>query len=267
MDRNSIYHYFLLLLLLQTGNAFSQSISNGLANENVEEIRAPESATINILDFTSDLKEQLVPLDSIINIAIKNNPAVKAQEALVEAGIDQIRFGRREWQNGITGTFTQSLGNQAVIFNTNQEPEAIQSSSVQSGFRLGLNVSIPLFLLFGRTSRINVYEHELEVRKQTEEKIKMDISRQVVYEYNNMLSTHRIMLITSNSKGTTRLLSEMAEKQFAQGDISIAEYSSVNAIATKAESDYEIARRDFYNYYQQLEKLIGVRLDTLVRKK
>jgi len=225
----------------------------------------PVSPELTALDLNKDLKDQLIPLDSMISIAILNNPGIRAQEALIEAGIDQIKFSRREWQNGVFGSFTQSLGNQAVIFNTNQEPEAIQSSSIQSGFRVGLNVNIPLFLLFGRTSRINVYEHELEVRKQTEEKIKMEVSRQIVYEYNNMLATHRLMLITSQAKGTTRLLMDMAEKQFAQGDISIAELSSVSAIAIKAESDYEISRRDFYNNYQQLEKLLGARLDTLVR--
>lgn len=226
-----------------------------------------EAVKEGVLDFNKDIKDQLISLDSLILIAIQNSPSIKAQEALVEAGEDQIKFTRREWQNGVSGTFTQSLGNQATFFNTNQEPDAIQSSTVQSGFRVGLNVSVPLFLLFGRTSRINVYKHELEVRQQTEEKIKLDVSRQVVYEYNNMLATHRLMLITSNARGTTRLLSDMAEKQFAQGDISIADFSSVSAIATKAESDYEISRRDFYNYYQQLEKLLGVRLDTLVRKK
>jgi outer membrane protein TolC len=128
-------------------------------------------------------------------------------------------------------------------------------------------VNIPLFWLFGRTSRINVYEHELEVRRLTEEKIAMDVSRQVILEYNNMLSTHRLLLLASKSRGTSRLLLDMADKQFAQGDITIADYTSVSAIASKAEQDYEIAKRDFYNNYQQLEKLLGVRLDTLVRKR
>ncbi|MBK7888050.1 MAG: TolC family protein [Bacteroidetes bacterium] len=255
--------FFLLFIYLQSlsTNSYSQTERVKLPDMTPE----PNASEVSALDLNKDLKDQLIPLDSMISIALLNNPGIKAQEALIEAGIDQIKFSRREWQNGVFGSFTQSLGNQAVIFNTNQEPEAIQSSSIQSGFRVGLNVNIPLFLLFGRTSRINVYEHELEVRRQTEEKIKMEVSRQIIYEYNNMLSTHRLMLITSNSKGTTRLLSEMAEKQFSQGDISIAELSSVSAIATKAESDYEISRRDFYNNYQQLEKLLGKRLDTLVR--
>lgn len=223
--------------------------------------------TNSLLDLNKELKDQLVPIDSLITIAILNSPTVRAQEALIEAGKDQIKYTKREWQNGVAGTFSQSLGNQAVVYNSNQEPDAIQSATIQTGFRLGFNVNIPLFLLFGRTSRINVYEHELDVRKETREKIKLDVSREVIYEYNNMLATHRIMLIASNARGTTRLLLDMAEKQFAQGDISIADYTSVTAIATKAESDYEISKRDFFNYYQQLEKMLGTRLDKLVKAK
>ncbi len=224
-----------------------------------------DHTAIKTIDLTKDLRDQLVPLDSLITIAALNSPTMKAQDALIEAGTQQIKFARREWQNGVFGTFTQSLGNQNSLYNTNQEPEAIQSATVQTGYRLALNVNVPLFLLFGRTSRINVYKQELEVRRQTWEKIKMDVSRQVVYEYNNMLTAHRMMMIASASRGTSRLLLDMADKQFSQGDISIADFSSVSAIATKAEADYEISKKDFYTNFQQLEKLLGKRLDTLVR--
>jgi outer membrane protein TolC len=222
-------------------------------------------SNIKTIDLTKDLREQLVPLDSLITIAAMNSPTMKAQDALIAAGADQIKFARREWQNGVFGTFTQSLGNQNSFFNTNQEPEAIQSATVQTGFRLALNVNVPLFLLFGRTSRINVYKHELEVRRLTLEKLKLDVSRQVVYEYNNMITAHKMMMIASASRGTSRLLLDMADKQFSQGDISIADFSSISAITTKAETDYEISKKDFYTNYQQLEKLLGKRLDTLVR--
>ena len=190
---------------------------------------------------------------------------MKAQDALIEAGTQQIKVARREWQNGVFGTFTQSLGNQNALYNTNQEPEAIQSATVQTGYRLALNVNVPLFLLFGRSSRISVFKQELEVRRQTWEKIKMDVSRQVIYEYNNVLTAHRMMMIASASRGTSRLLLDMAEKQFSQGDISIADFTSVTAIATRAETDYETSKKDFYTNFQQLEKLLGKRLDTLVR--
>jgi outer membrane protein TolC len=218
------------------------------------------------LNLNKELKDQLLPIDSLIEIAARNNPSIKAQEALMNAGEDQIRFARREWQNGISGFFTQSMGNQTLFFDSNQEPAGVQSQSLVTGYRFGLNVNIPLFWFSARTSRINVFKNELDVRAKTRDKLKLDLARQVVYEYNNVLSTHRILLIASSARGNARMLLDMADKQFAQGDMTIADYSSVFAIATKTESDYEIAKRDFYSWYQQLEKLIGVRLDTLIRK-
>jgi len=259
--------YFVLLFFLSVESSSAQEAASLSTYDNTTKNSSQEleNSILHGLDLSKDLRNQLLPLDSLIGIAAQNSPTMKAQDALIEAGSDQIKFARREWQNGVFGTFTQSLGNQTSFYNTNQEPEAIQSASVQSGFRLALNVNVPLFLLFGRSSRINVYKHELEVRRLTWEKIKLDVSRQVIYEYNNVLSAHRLMLIASNSRGTSRLLLDMADKQFSQGDISIADFSSVSAIATKAEADYEISKKDFYSSFQQLEKLLGQRLDTLVR--
>lgn len=218
------------------------------------------------LDLTKELLNQLVPLDSILKLAVYNNPGVKAQEALIAAGNEQVKLGRREWQNGVFLSYNQNIGNQTLFYNSNQEPVGTQSQSLSTGYRLGLNVNIPLYLFFARNNRINIYKQELEVRKETNEKLKLDLERIVIAEYNSMLSTHRILLIASNSRSASRMLMDMANQQFQQGDITIGDYTSVMGLASKAESDYEIAKRDFYTWYQQLERLVGVRLDKLTRK-
>ncbi|MBK9638527.1 MAG: TolC family protein [Bacteroidetes bacterium] len=222
--------------------AYTQSLDNGISTEQVIRDINGDTTSIKTIDLTKDLRDQLVTLDSLIAIAALNSPTMKAQDALIEAGTQQIKVARREWQNGVFGTFTQSLGNQNALYNTNQEPEAIQSATVQTGYRLALNVNVPLFLLFGRSSRISVFKQELEVRRQTWEKIKMDVSRQVIYEYNNVLTAHRMMMIASASRGTSRLLLDMAEKQFSQGDISIADFTSVIDLP-RAETDYETSKK------------------------
>lgn len=219
------------------------------------------------LDLNKELLDQLVPVDSFVTLAIANNPGLKAQEALIEAGEQQIKLGRREWQNGVFVSFNQNIGNQSLFYNSNNEPVGTQSTSSTTGYRLGLNVNVPLYWFFARNNRIQIYKNELEVRKETGEKLKQDLARIVIAEYNSMLSTHRILLIASNSRSSARMLLDMANHQFQQGDISIGDYTSVMGLASKSESDYEIARRDFYTWYQQLEKLVGVRLDKLVRKK
>jgi outer membrane protein TolC len=268
-------HTRLILFACLFAIIFSSKISQGQTTDSPSLFITPITDTTSLyslgvdnikLDLTKELLNQLVPLDSILKLSIYNNPGVKAQEALIEAGNEQIKLGRREWQNGVFLSYNQNVGNQTLFYNTNQEPIGTQSQSLSTGYRLGFNVNIPLYLFFARNNRINIYKQELEVRKETNEKLKLDLERIVIAEYNNMLSTHRILLIASNSRSAARMLMDMANQQFQQGDISIGDYTSVMGLASKAESDYEIAKRDFYTWYQQLERLVGVRLDKLTRK-
>ena len=269
--KNSGNYILLLLIQLITLPCFAQTENEVSAFPYVDLNNKPvfslNDSVLSKIDLNKELVDQIVPIDSLIKVAIANNPSVQAQDALIDASKDQIKFAKREWQNGVSAFFSQSLGNQTLFYDSNQDLNTVQSQSIQTGYRMGLNVNVPLFLLFGRTSRIRVYQHEQEVREKTGEKIQLDVSRQVISEYNSMLTAHRILLLATKSRGTSRLLQDMADKQFAQGDLSIADYSSVAAITSKAEQDYEIARSNFYNTYLTLEKLLGVRLDTLVRKK
>jgi outer membrane protein TolC len=265
----SLKFWFLCLLITSTSTTtFAQ------ATDSLSIFRSPSYDTEILtrgvydikLDLTKDLKDQLVPLDSIISLAIANNPGVKAQDALIIAGNEQVKLGRREWQNGVFVSFNQNIGNQTLFYDSSNEPIGTQSQSTTTGYRLGFNVNVPLFWFFARTNRINIYKQELNVRRETKEKLKIDLARIVIGEYNSMLSTHSILLIASNSRSSARMVMDMANQQFKQGDISISDYTSVMGLASKAESDYEIAKSNFYTWYEQLEQLIGVRLDKLTRK-
>lgn len=264
-----IKFWFLCLLITSTNTStFAQ------ATDSLSTFRSPSYDTEILtrgvydikLDLTKELKDQLVPLDSIISLAIANNPGIRAQDALITAGNEQVKLGRREWQNGVFVSFNQNIGNQTLFFDSSNEPIGTQSQSTTTGYRLGFNVNVPLFWFFARTNRINIYKQELNVRRETKEKLKIDLARIVIAEYNSMLSTHSILLIASNSRSSARMVMDMANQQFKQGDISISDYTSVMGLASKAESDYEIAKSNFYTWYEQLEQLIGVRLDKLTRK-
>lgn len=263
------YLTFSIIALLLNSTIGRGQIADSIVRFNDSSIDTSSLYTLGVddikLDLSKELLNQLVPLDSILKLAVINNPGMKAQEALIKAGKEQIKLGRREWQNGVFVSYNQNIGNQTLFYNTNQEPVGTQSQSLSTGYRLGLNINIPLYWFFARNNRISIYQQELEVRKETNEKLKQDLQRIVIGEYNNMLSTHRILLIASNSRSAARMLMDMANQQFQQADISIGDYTSIMGLASKAESDYEIARRDFYTWYEQLEILVGTRLDKLKR--
>ena len=218
------------------------------------------------LDLNKDLKDQLLPVDSLIDLAIANNPGIKMQDALVQSGEQQIKFSSKEWLHDIVFNFNDNYGNSTLFYNTNQTPVETQSKNLTSGYRVGININIPLYEVFGRNNRVGVYRAELHAKEEKVKDLELELARRVIYEYNYVLASHRVMQISSNANEAAALHLQMADREFKEGTIPVADFSRITEFATKAQIDFEISKREFFSWYQQLEKLIGVRLDTLVRR-
>lgn len=218
-----------------------------------------------VLDLNKDLKDQLLPVDSLIELAIKNNPGIKMQDALIQSGEQQIKYSSKEWLHDIVFNFNNSYGNSSLFYNTNQTPVEVQSKNITSGYRAGININIPLYEVFGRGNRIGVYRAELHAKEEKQKDLELEVARRVIYEYNYVISAHRVMLISSNANEAAALHLQMAEKEFQEAAIPVADFSRITEFATKAQIDFEVSKREFFSWYQQLERLIGVRMDTLVR--
>ena len=53
----------------------------------------------------------------------------------------------------------------------------------------------------------------------------------------------------------------MAEKQFLNGIINIAEYSSVTEIVSRSEADFESSKMEFRTAYMLLEEIVGIKFN------
>ncbi len=273
----SVLYLLLLLSLFKSPLASAQALTpeeiSTILNEERELNNEPVEATdfnalsITKLNLNNDLKEQLLPVDSLIQIAIKNNPGVKMQEALVHSGESQVRYAKSEWMRNISLNFNNSYGN-ATFFNSSNESAAeLQTQNMSTGYRAGVNINIPLYELFGRQHRINVFRNELEAKDEQRKNTELELARRVIYEYNYAIAAHRMMLISSENMQAALTHEALADKEFAEGVIAIGESSRITEFASKAKMDFETAKREFFLWYMQLETLVGVRLDTLVRQK
>jgi outer membrane protein TolC len=270
-------YLFLLLSLFKAPPVHAQSLTpeeiSALLNEEKVISNEPLEATdFNALTATKlnlnyDIKEQLIPIDSLIQIAIKNNPGVKMQEALFHSGESQVRYAKSEWLRNISFNFTNSYGNATYFNRSNETPGELQTQNMSTGYRAGVNLSIPLYEFFGRQHRINVFRNELEAKDAQRKNAELELARRVIYEYNYAVAAHRMMLISSENMQAALTHEALADKEFAEGAIALGESSRITEFASKAKLDFETAKREFFLWYMQLETLIGVRLDTLVRQK
>ncbi len=216
------------------------------------------------IDISRSLDEQLIPLDSIILIALENHPSLKFQEENILSSQAQVQFSKRQWTQNLAGNVNYSGGvqNQVTILPS----EVSQSAVVGNGFRYGVGVTIPLFEFVARQKRVQLFEHQTESYRYRLEETKLELSRQVVYEYTRLVSVQRSLRIEAATRDQAQIQMAQAEKQFKNGDIPITEYVRLYEFSQKSELDFEFWRKEFFNAYYQFELFVGVKMDQLLKK-
>lgn len=219
------------------------------------------------LDEGAELQGQLVTLDSIIDLAVKNSPSVKFQKDLVESSKAQLEFAKRVWTNNIMGFVNYSTGNQSIVSSDSQSAGSVASSNITSGFRVGVQINLPLYELVGRKSRVNLYKYQYNSSINKRDESVQELKKEVIQAYYNLLYASNVLSIRSEAKEAAISQYSIAKKQFKDGAIDALELSRLKTIEVNARADYEEAKRQFSTYYAQMEPMVGVPFNQLVAKK
>ncbi|TWI95534.1 outer membrane efflux protein [Mucilaginibacter frigoritolerans] len=220
-----------------------------------------------LLDEQKELQQQIVPLDSILELAVNNSPSVKFQNDLIEAAKSQLEFSKKQWSNNVVGFVNYSAGNQSIVSADSQSPGTQTSSNVTNGLRVGVQVNLPLFELLGRKSQTKIYKHDLNSTINKKDESIQELKKEVILQYYNLLYSSNLLAIRSDAKQSTTSEYAIAEKQFRDGIIDLGELSRLKTIEVNARADYEEAKRQFSTYYNQFEVLVGVPFQQLILKR
>ncbi len=246
------YVFALLMLISAGGFAQVKTVSN------VDSIQ---------LDESKDLQEQLIPLDSIIVIAVNNSPSLKFQQDVTDAARYQVDFTKKEWTNNIVGFANYATGNQSLVAADNQASGSVISTSLTNGYRAGVQVNLPLYSLIGRKARINMFKADLQSTKDKEEAVKQDLVRYIIQVYYNLIYSRNLITIRSDAKQSGINQYHVAEQEFKDGTIAASELSRLKTIEVNARADYEDAKRQFATNYFQFLNLVGVPIEKLIEKR
>jgi len=211
-----------------------------------------------------DLETQLLPLDEIIAIAAEKSPYIKVEDASIKARKQEIHLARKDWQKDIQAFGNYATGDQKFGVSYGNFD---RQTNFLNGYRVGVNVSIPLFDVTARHNRIKFSKAELEMAQSNRDRVIVELKRQIAAEYSNLIAAQKLLKIRSEGLQNSQLVYQMAEKQFKEGTISLEDYSSVSNTLFMAESNYEIARKDYNTIYKQFEYLIGVSIGSLIKQK
>ena len=245
--------------LLIAGISFYLLISNASGQ------KTDTSSLSRSFDSSSpDLETQLVSLENIISVALKNSPYLKHDSAMVEATALDVKLEKRRWHDNLSGFANYSTGNQRFLVSS---PSFERQNNLLNGYRFGVNLDLPLSDFTSRRPRIQQAKAELDAAVHKREQTELEVRRQITHEYNNLIAAQRILKIKSSARENARMLQQLAEKQFREGSTSLEDYANVSDMTVRAEADFELARSNFHSLYLQFEDLVGVQLTSLMKKK
>ncbi|AMR30129.1 hypothetical protein A0256_01200 [Mucilaginibacter sp. PAMC 26640] len=233
---------------------------------NAQNKPAPNTPETITLDVQKDLQAQLISLDSIIDIAILHSPSVKFQADLVDAAKSQLDFSKRVWTNNIVGFVNYSSGNQSIVTSDSQNTGSLAASNITNGYRVGVQINLPLYEFVGRKSRVNLYKYQLNSTVNKKDETIQELRKNLIQLYYSMLYYNNLLNIRSEAKQSAINQLGIAQKQFKDGIIDIVELSRLKSFEVNARADYEEAKREFSISYYQVEALVGVPFQQIMRK-
>ncbi|GAB1448669.1 hypothetical protein MASR2M44_16850 [Bacteroidota bacterium] len=274
MNRVPSFLFIVLLLLCELG--FSSTLyAQGQDTSAVRRIKSAQQAPLQkphelrgiIIDTISfdpdvDLSTQLPGIDSLITLALANNPNVRFENASIRKADYNLKYTKYLWLNGMTGFFNYTYGNQTNLTTINSDGSVL-NNSLGVGWRAGFNFTLPFTEIFGRPARIKQLKAEVDMAKAKKDDQIMDLRRLIIQDYFNLMAAQKLLWIRTQDVESAKLTAEIATVEMKRGKIHPQELSRLKNLQALAESNLELTKKDFMTYYYFLENWVGVKLTTL----
>ncbi|MCX6222728.1 MAG: TolC family protein [Bacteroidia bacterium] len=209
---------------------------------------------------TLDIESVLPPLETIIDSAIAKNPYVKFRDQQIIVNEFKLKSDRIRWMENLGlqsdaryGTFDNFSMNTAA----GQTPSVIATRNNQLNYGVGAYIKLPLFDFVNRKHLVGAAKTEMDQAISLAAVQRDELRQAVIKQYNDLILKMKLLKIKSKYLETSHINIQMADKEFKNGVLSVAEYSKISEIVTLAETDYQTVYTEFTTAYMILEELAG----------
>lgn len=217
------------------------------------------------LNFEEDVTVQLLPLDTIVDIAFNNSPTLRFHEGEVGAAKAQVILAKRSWHPYISTYASTSYGSQNIALNTYNPATGGNQTQASNGYTIGATVVLPLSVFTQTPVKIDMMRQELIKFEARVDEAKLRLRREIISEYFKLVTAQRLLKIISEDVQTATLTLNIAEVQFQNGTLAPSEFSRIKNLQTIARTNYELQFREFATAYFQFEALVGVEMFEIKR--
>ncbi len=205
----------------------------------------------------------------LIESAIQFSPQTKKGLAAVEVANANLKVSKNAIYSGISASSSYNYGtNYSAVNNpTGVIPGANSFTTSQTGFyNVGIGVQLPLISVLNRKHIIKAGQAQINSALAEQENVNLTIKQEVIGRFQALKLAKKILMLNSNSLQAAQSNYVIAEKQFAQNQNSIDQFSAVLEAYNKSKIEYETSLNTFQTIFMQLEAFVGVNLSTLLQQ-
>ena len=157
-----------------------------------------------------------------------------------------------------------SYTNNFSVTNLNSNTGNVETLALKNGgnYRAGITLRFSLFDFSGAK---HVTQAAIQEKKASESQllsIEREIAWQVTELYKNLELAQTLLRIKSEKMQTLALQRKVAEKEFTQGHIKIAELSRIIELTSNAHQEFEQGKNSYEKAYLKLEQFVGKPLNS-----
>lgn len=216
--------------------------------------------------LTDDITQMIPSMSTLLDSAFAHDPGLKFTQLQYIINRGSLYNSQVQWTQDIGLQANVGYGTFDYLYNNSLGGQSQQTTTLKQNetqYGLGGFIRLPLYDLVNRKSQIRTAKAVMEQAQTLSETRKNEIRELVIRQYNDIIEKQQILKIKSRYLETSRINTQMAEKGFVKGTITLDEYSRVSQIGSSTEADYETARTDFINSYMIMEVMTGINFNII----
>lgn len=222
---------------------------------------------------------QLLPFEQLLKVAIAYSPLMKYQHEVVSIADAATSTAKAQILQNLSAGGGYAWTNQTLGGNTRSStpvtpgtggtnPDINTSSSglqLSNGYRVGVDVRISLFDLFGRKHQIRQAAANQRAAEAQLDVLELQLRQQLITLYQDMITSQQILKVRLLDEQASLAAYRIAEAELQKGTITATAFAASTTQYAQTKSLSEQLKGDFLKQVHFFEALMGVPIQRLKR--
>ena len=255
----------LLVALLSQTMSFSQ---NQLGRGAVVFGSAGLAEDTLYLNVEQDIAVQLLPFDELVKVATMHSPYMKYQHEIANGLSQAQQVTRMQVLQNVSGFVNYSTGTQSILSsgaNVISPTGQDVLGQIANGYRIGVDVRLPLYELFGRKHQVQQARSNYKAALVQKEIIEQQLKQNLINVYQDMITAQQLLKIYLLDEQTSLTSLRLAEVELQKGRITADAMASITNRYVQAKVGAEQGKGNFLKSVHYFEVLMGTSIQQLKR--